>query len=81
MGAAPDGPFAPFSSSSFPSPPSLLPFPRPPCQIYGVFVAAIEHDDMPQVKVLGDFDPRFPNFATPAEEVYPTWSWLITQPW
>jgi hypothetical protein len=46
-----------------------------------VFVAAIEHDDMPQVKVLGDFDPRFPNFATPAEEVYPTWSWLITQPW
>jgi hypothetical protein len=40
-------------------------------------VAAIDHDEMPQVHVLGDFDHRFPNFATPASEFYPTWSWLI----
>lgn len=51
-----------------------------PIQVFALFVAAIDHDDMPKVKVLGSFDPRYPNFATPANEFFPTWSWLITQP-
>lgn len=38
-----------------------------------------KHTNKTQVHILGDFDHRYPNFATPVSEFYGTWKWLMEQ--
>jgi len=42
-------------------------------EVVAVFVSAVDQTTLPKVRVIDDFDPRYPNFATPASTFYETY--------